>query len=149
MKHKAVLEVFYSVFLLVASAYGQSTPGQQPAESPKDNVQDLKGTRWDGSIDWTEKGRVQGRHVDIPYRDKVTFRFLADGTCISGKGQPCKWEQKEQTVIITVERTKTACPGSASLTLQGKIMTGSWEHYGGFTCFHIPPPRNIKLTRHK
>ena len=110
---------------------------------------DLAGTRWDGTIDWTERGRVQGRPVDIPYQTKLSFKFLADGTCTNNKGQPCKWEQKDQTVTINVERTKKDCPGSASLTIQGDKMSGMWEHYGGFTCFHIPPPRSIKLTRHK
>ena len=149
MKTLSFLKVFCWGVFLIGPGYAQTGPPPQSAEPPKNNASDLVGTRWDGSIDWTEKGRVQGRPVDVPYKDKVTFKFGPDGTCTNGKGQPCKWEQKGETVTITVERTKGACPGSASLTLAGNMMSGTWEHYGGFTCFHIPPPRNIKLTRHK
>jgi hypothetical protein len=149
MRTLSFLTLFsWSVFSL-GRPWPQPSAPLQTAEPAKNNVPDLTGTRWDGSIDWTEKGRVQGRPVVVPYRDKVTFRLSADGTCTNGKGQPCKWEQKGETVTISVERTKKACPGSASLNLAGDMMSGTWEHYGGFTCFRIPPPRNIRLTRHK
>ncbi len=149
MRTLSFLTLFcWGVFSL-GLGYAQPAVPLQTAEPAKNSVPDLAETRWDGSIDWTEKGRVQGRPVVVPYRDKVTFSLSADGTCTNGKGQPCKWEQKGQAVTITVERTKKACPGSASLTLEGDMMSGTWEHYGGFTCFRIPPPRSIKLTRHK
>src|SRR5215470_9336844 len=91
---------------------------------------ELAGSRWDGTVDWTEKGRVQGQSVNVPYQTKLSFTFSADGTCTNNKHQPCKWEQKEQTVTINVERTKNECPGSASLTLQSDtMMSGSWQQY--------------------
>jgi hypothetical protein len=149
MNARRFLTVFCCGVLIQAIGYARPARSTQTPEAPKEKVENLAGTQWDGSIDWTEKSRIQGRLVDVPYMIKMSFKLLADGTCTNNKRQPCKWEQKGQTAIINVERTKSECPGSASLTLQGKMMSGTWEHYGGFTCFRIPPPRQITLKRHK
>jgi len=141
--------MFYCGVLILAGGYARPAWSMQAPEPPKEKVENLAGTQWEGSIDWSEKARIQGRLLDVPYMSKVSFKLSADGTCTNNKHQPCKWEQKGQTVTINVERTKRECPGAASLTLQGDTMSGTWEHYGGFTCFHIPPPRQIKLKRHK
>jgi hypothetical protein len=148
MKGPGFLTVWCCGMFILTSGYAGLMPAQT-SDSTKNNASDPAGTRWDGSIDWTEKSRIQGRMVDVPYRDVVSFRFSADGTCISRKTQPCKWERKGQTITIAVEQTKKACPGSATLTLEGDVMSGTWEPYGGFTCFHISPTRSIKLKRHK
>jgi hypothetical protein len=40
--------------------------------------------------------------------------------------------KEEADYTIMLAKTKKACPGSGSLTLDGSAMSGSWDHYGGF-----------------
>jgi hypothetical protein len=150
MRSAACLGIF--CFAILLALCGHASPLSwmtQTADPAKEKPEELAGTRWDGSIDWTEKGRFQRARIDVPYSEKVSFRFQAGGMCTNNKAQPCKWEKNGQTITITVGQTKKACQGSASLTLKDNEMSGTWAHYSGFTCFLIPPPRNIKLRRHQ
>src|SRR5437763_16093647 len=102
MKSAICLKVFCGGAFVLA-LYGYAGPGSpviQIPDSTRDNAGegDLSGTRWDGSIDWTEKGRFRGQRIDVPYTVKVRFTFSADGTCTNNKAQPCRWEKKGQTI---------------------------------------------------
>ena len=119
----------------------------QATEQTKEKSEDLAGSRWEGTIDWVDKRSTRNRTVNMPNSLKVTFKFAADGTC-NGKAQPCKWEKKDNTVTITLFKTKKDCQASGTLVLKDDTMSGTWNHYGGFGCDLLPPPRSIKLKRH-
>jgi hypothetical protein len=121
----------------------------QKADATKAKLEELAASRWEGTIEWSEKRSTKNRTAVVGYTSKVSFTFAADGTCSFGKSRPCTWEKKDKTVNITVPKTKKECQASASLTLNGDAMTGSWNHYGGFTCFPLTPARVIKLKRHE
>ena len=142
----------FTVVLLVlalgACAGMMAQNAAPPATKTENKTEELAGTRWEGTIIWGEKRSTRNRTVFQSYSLKISFSFDADGSCNKGQNQPCKWERDGNNVKISLERTKKACPASASLVINGKAMSGGWDHYGGFSCFLIPPPRQVKLTRH-
>src|SRR5215472_16429283 len=78
----------------------------QTAEPVKDHLQDLAGSRWNGTMSWSEARRTRNRTVAVPYSMKITVKFAADGSCTAGSSQPCKWERNSSTIAITLAATK-------------------------------------------
>jgi hypothetical protein len=138
----------FGVFLMAQTQSPQAQDKPKSESKAESKPEDLAGSRWEGTIIWGEKRSTRNRTVFQPYSLKVTFRFDADGTCNKGQTQPCKWEKDGNNVKLTLDRTKKLCQASASLVLNGKSMSGNWDHYGGFSCYLIPPQRQIKLERH-
>src|SRR5579884_1075975 len=109
-------------------------------------TQDLAGSKWNGTLQWTEKRRTRNRMVDVPYSQKVTLKFLENGSCNIGNTQTCTWQRTDNTLSIKLERSKKECGATATLTIKGNSLSGTWDHYGGFSCTRIPPARVVTLT---
>src|SRR5689334_1258143 len=113
----------------------------QTVDSTKAKLEELANSRWEGTIAWSEMRSTKNRTAVVAYSSRVSFAFSADGTCTFGKSRPCTWEKQDKGVNITVPKTEKDCQASGSLVIDGDAMTGSWNHYGGFTCFPISPAR--------
>ena len=118
-----------------------------PSDAAKAKLEELPDSRWEGTIEWSEKRSTKNRTAVIGYSSKVSFVFKEDGSCTFDKSRLCTWEKKDHNVNITIPKTKKDCQASATLTANGDAMVGTWTHFGGFTCFPITPGRVVKLKR--
>lgn len=142
--HSLITHLTVMLYLVTLSA---TAAPRQTVEPTKQNTEELAGSRWQGTIEWSEKRSSRNRTVAMPYSVKVSLAFASDGTCTIDRGRSCTWEKKENNVNISVPATKKDCRASGTLVIKDDVMTGSWDHYGGFTCYLLPPVRIIKLKR--